>query len=80
MVAPVGDIVTGPLAALVVLVSLTTGEQPLPKEPDPLAKLMLMIELDTYLRRRMPEREFEKPVLIPLPEAGWRPVDPLLDA
>ncbi len=71
---------TGPLAALVVLASLTAGEQPLPKEPDPLAKLMLMIKLDTYLRRRMPEREFGKPVLIPLPEAGWRPVDPLLGA
>jgi hypothetical protein len=28
----------------------------------------------------MPEREFEKPVLIPLPETGWRTVDPLLDA
>ncbi len=70
---------TGPLAVLVVLVSLTTGERPLPREPDPLARLMLIVELDAYLRERMPEREFERSILIPLPAAGGRPIEPPLD-
>jgi hypothetical protein len=80
VVAAVDGIVTGPLTALVVLASLTTGERALPKGPDPLAELMRIIELDAYLRQRMPERESERPVLLPLPEAGRRPIDPLLDA
>jgi hypothetical protein len=45
-----------------------------------MAKLMKMIELDAYLRQRMPERDFERPVLIPLPETGGRPLVPPLDA
>ena len=79
MAAAVDDIVTGPVTTLVVLASLTAGEQPLPKEPDPLARLMQTIELDAYLRWRMPERDFERPVLIPLPETGGRPLVPPLD-
>jgi hypothetical protein len=75
----VDGLVIGPLAALVVLASLTTGDQPPPKEPDPLARLMRMIELDAYLRWRMPERDLERPVLIPLPETGGRPLVPPLD-
>ncbi len=41
---------------------------------------MRIIELDAYLRWRMPERDFERPVLIPLPETGRRPLVPPLES